>query len=463
MPVERDIQYSTVTFSVTNDELSFFFGLAFALPLYIDVLPEKARMAIHSLLSFHTKDKVVILFLVCCSFASFSALLLEGVLIDQNKPWMIPWDRKTYPPQVINPVATQASLRMNNRIHHPNYFSNQVPFHVLLQRNNILSVFSGCSIAAWTYNGPTFKKWKVPFFDDCKCHHEERNLTSKDITPSTAALLIEPDDTVYVEFTKIPHFVQHTLPTISVDFVLISGQNHLIPQKPKALTYVWDQATFDALVNCPHVTHWFLMNMDIYAHDPDHPKLHPFPYGLGTSSNHTMDTAQIGMNPMQAFRKELSVDAVRKNTTIFVGYFSMRTNKAMRRLVPRGDKLSPALYFHRMHESLYVVSPSGDRPDCYRHYEAIGLGAMPITQMSQKYYRHLEGNVVFDQTTWNLTLLSKTLAPNPKVNRRLVFEEYWMEYVERIAGRPLRWWDPSRNVRCLLAEITDNVKNADFK
>lgn len=294
-----------------------------ARPLPFNVVRETFRMA-SSLLSFRSKDRVVSLFLVCCSFATFSLLLLEGVLIDQNnlKPW-IPWDdgktKTNHPPQQV----TQASsLRTTNTIttnnnnnttttHYPNYFSNQVPFHVLTQRDNLLSVFSGCSIAAWTYNGPTFPRWKVPFFDDCKCHHEDRNLTeTKDmLTPSTAPFLLQSNDTVYVEFTKITHFVQHTIPKINVHFVLISGQNHLIPQKPKPLTHVWDQDTFDALVNSPYVTHWFLMNMDIYAQDPDHTKLHPFPYGLASSSNqYTMDTAQVGMNPMHAFRKELAME-----------------------------------------------------------------------------------------------------------------------------------------------------------
>jgi hypothetical protein len=111
-----------------------------------------------------------------------------------------------------------------------------------------------------------------------------------------------------------------------------------------------------------------------------------------------------------------------------------------------------------MHESSYVVSPNGDRPDCYRHYEAIGLGAMPITQMNPKYYRHLAGNVIFNNTNWNLTELEVTLPRKPKVNRRLVFEEYWMEYMERIVGRPLRWWDSTNQIRCSLADITDSVK-----
>lgn len=176
-------------------------------------------------------------------------------------------------------------------------------------------------------------------------------------------------------------------------------------------------------------------------------------------SNHTPDTAQVGMNPIQAFKDELHVQQVQKNNSIFVGYFSMRTNKEKRKLVPQGEKLHPVLHFRQMHASSYVVSPNGDRPDCYRHYEAIGLNAMPVTQMNPKYYRHLAGNVVFNNTKWNLTELEATLPTNPRVNRRLVFEEYWMEYVERIVGRPLRWWDSSRQVRCSLAEITELVKS----
>jgi len=174
---------------------------------------------------------------------------------------------------------------------------------------------------------------------------------------------------------------------------------------------------------------------------------------------HTPDTAEVGMNPMQAFKDELRVTNAPKNNFIFVGYFSMRTNKEKRKLVPQGEKLHPTHHFSKMHASHYVVSPDGDRPDCYRHYESIGLNAMPITQMNPKYYRHLAGNVIFNNTNWNLTELEVSLPKNPRVNRRLVFEEYWMEYVEKIVGRPLRWWDSSRQVRCSLAEITDEAKS----
>jgi hypothetical protein len=88
------------------------------------------------------------------------------------------------------------------------------------------------------------------------------------------------------------------------------------------------------------------------------------------------------------------------------------------------------------------------------------MGNMPITQLDAGTHSHLEGNAVFNNSLWNLTVLEATLPQNPQVNQRLIFEEYWMEYVERIVGRPLRWWDPSRDVHASLAEITETVKKS---
>ena len=142
---------------------------------------------------------------------------------------------------------------------------------------------------------------------------------------------------------------------------------------------------------------------------------------------------------------------------IFAGYINRESNPD-RALVPQGEKQPPDEYYKTMHESKYVLSPDGDRPECYRHYEAIGLGTMPITQLHPHLYRHLAGNVVFNDTMWDVSEMEATLSPNPNVNRRLLFEEYWMEYVERTAGRPLRWWDASRQVRSSLSEITKSIR-----
>ena len=148
-----------------------------------------------------------------------------------------------------------------------------------------------------------------------------------------------------------------------------------------------------------------------------------------------------------------------KNNTIYVSGFSRATNK-QRLNIPRGPTVRVSKYLKDMRASKYVLSPDGDRPECYHHYEAIGMGCMPITQLDMRTHTHLYGNAIFNNTNWNLTWLEDTLPRNPQVNQRLIFEEYWMEYVEKIVGRPLRWWDPSRDVHSSLAEIQHLVANS---
>lgn len=114
-----------------------------------------------------------------------------------------------------------------------------------------------------------FPRHKVRFYDDCKSHHEEHNITGRDVTPDTVSEKIQPGDTIYVELMKISHFVQHAMPKIDVpNVVLISGQ--------KKLDFVWTREEFDLIVNHGNISHWFLMNMDVYAQDPDHEKVGTF-------------------------------------------------------------------------------------------------------------------------------------------------------------------------------------------
>lgn len=167
-----------------------------------------------------------------------------------------------------------------------------------------------------------------------------------------------------------------------------------------------------------------------------------------------------GSNPkkLDELANELRKDPPVKNKMIYLSGFSRATNP-QRFHIPGGPKVPVEQYLREMRESRYIVSPDGDRPECYRHYEAIGMGCMPITQMDAKTHSHLAGNAVFNNTNWNLTTLEESLEPNPRVNQRLIFEEYWMEYVERIVGRPLRWYDPSRDVHSSLVEIQNLVAN----
>lgn len=198
-------------------------------------------------------------------------------------------------------------------------------------------------------------------------------------------------------------------------------------------------------------------------------QLYPFPYGLSHFANGAAIPSHYNPESKGAYVEELSKSPLQRQQkdnanssteTVFVGYITQDSNKDARQHVPSGVKLPPLQYYEKMHASSYILSPDGDRPECYRHYEAIGLGTMPITQLHPHLYRHLEGSVVFNTTDWNVTKLETALDKTPAVNRRLVFEEYWMHYVERQVGRPMLWWDETKQERRLLSEILKDLQTS---
>lgn len=113
------------------------------------------------------------------------------------------------------------------------------------------------------------------------------------------------------------------------------------------------------------------------------------------------------------------------------------------------------------------MSPNGHKPDCFRHYEALAFGAIPITELDPKFYGHLAaGPIVYNNTEWwNLTeaeiLTKMNMTEFPIVNRNLIFEEYWMEDMERVVGRPLRWFDIRRQKRSFLNDFYINYDDIE--
>ncbi len=94
-------------------------------------------------------------------------------------------------------------------------------------------------------------------------------------------------------------------------------------------------------------------------------------------------------------------------------------------LTASGPKLNYTEYCEEIAQHRFILSPNGDRPECYQMYEAIGMGTVPITEMSSSLYRHLlPAPVLYAMLNWNLreTMAVKRLgvASPPTVNRMLV-------------------------------------------
>jgi hypothetical protein len=304
---------------------------------------------------------------------------------------------------------------------------------------HFLTTQSGCRIARWFYStGHNLKKYR-------DCSRQSRKLKLLRDTH-----LLNPNDTIYVTFTKLEEFVETVLNNITVDVVILSGQIQIAPTLPFE--------TIDKLLSHPHVIHWFCQNIPMYGgKDPHHPKVSPFPYGL-KEVVHKPELNEALEVYKKEFLRTLLDGSKEKTRIVYAGYLRSLPERAS---IPAegASPLEPTEFFERMVNAAYILSPNGDRPECYRHYEAIGLGTVPITQLDPVLFRHLqEGPVIYNNTNWNLTSLGLQLSPSPKVNRNLVFEEYWIEYIDWTVGRSLTWWETERRRPQLLKRILQQRK-----
>ncbi len=325
----------------------------------------------------------------------------------------------------------------------PRRFSDNVTLNIN-RGMNIINIWSGHQMTAWVYDGEkpitgrNERRWiKGP---------QEKLLRTKDDTKR-----MEPGDTLYVSHSKLQEWTEDFLPHIETDFVLV---NTPFPMDFRTMEdFVGTIAS--NITDHPNMMGWFCTNIGIYAYAGGkqyHPKVHPFPLGLKDDMG-----SRAFQNPISAYRQvflDSLHNTITKTRKVYAGPLSITTDD--RKHIPRSKKLQFGQYAREIAKSKYVLSPNGVRPDCHRNYEAIGLGAIPITELDPFLYRHLkEGPVVYENTNWNMTWFDETLPePDPNtVNRNLVFEEYWMEYIERAVGRPLQWWDKLKSEKSQLVDF----------
>jgi hypothetical protein len=160
-------------------------------------------------------------------------------------------------------TSIQTQEQQPTRRHHvPNYFTNEVPLERLLKRMNLVTPYTGCSIAAFQYN---LGKHAHPECNDCFVHCGKNFAKAREIRFDNAGELVQENDTIFVQFNKLDHFVNKTMQEIDVNYVILSGnEQNVVPISKE---------TFDAVVNNPRVIHWFMQNMDVYSHDLNHPKV----------------------------------------------------------------------------------------------------------------------------------------------------------------------------------------------
>ncbi|KAL9178457.1 hypothetical protein ACHAXT_003787 [Thalassiosira profunda] len=293
---------------------------------------------------------------------------------------------------------------------------------VVINGTRFLTTQSGCRMARWLYT----QEWGAK---------RSRNECA-DLSPPERVLRhpaqLQAGDTVFVPHTALDQFAMEMLDEISVGVVVISGRTHGCNSAKNE--------TIKRLLDNVHLKHWFCQNLERYGGENcRHPKLSPFPYGLKEIGH---KGPRIFSAYKRIFYESLSWKGPQTEKARFIFAGPLGNTNVGRAGIPKTGNLPPGEYFEKMARSSYILSPNGDRPETYRHYEAIGLGVAPITELDPFLYRHLSNSgAVFNNSDWSISSLESKLDPEPTVTRNLIWEDYWVEWIESVVETSLNWND----------------------
>ena len=232
---------------------------------------------------------------------------------------------------------------------------------------------------------------------------------------------IQCGDVIYCESSEVAQLMD-LLKVLSVPIILVTGRRHT-PSFVSDPVYICEH---------PFVRKWFAQNPIINS-----PKVEVIPYGVlpdhlpnlessytnlaANSQTRTIPILHVGLASNYPLRCKISPKVPSRENLI----------KTQDQRVSQGE------YFELLAKSVCVISPCGDRCDCYRHVEAILLGCVPITNMPKE-YAQLYGDVTINVDTPTLEWIGEkrqlpagTVIPQiTRDKQEKFYYEYWHKKVQ---------------------------------
>ena len=221
-------------------------------------------------------------------------------------------------------------------------------------------------------------------------------------------------------------FTEEILPLIHIPFFLMTG----------SLQYgaVVLSNYSDAVRRNKNVLHWFAQD-PIYTTTFEMNGYSGFPYGVFPWE-------------LETYAATLLKTIHKKHTIpLFLPLGENYPDRAVLKMTRTVENnLNSSQYYQSLAETEFVLSPRGDRPEWYRHWEAIGLGAIPISDLNRDLYEPMfQKNMIFvpNTTTMLKYLVNNTvnadtalLHENYKMpNRNLVTMSFWVRHVSQVVKK----------------------------
>lgn len=188
-----------------------------------------------------------------------------------------------------------------------------------------------------------------------------------DLNSTNDLSIIQDYDIVQCQVNFFNHFVDNILPNINKKIILITSQFEY--------PYLTRSEKTDLVLNHPNIVLWISTN-PIY--EPSK-KYMAFPCGLSHFNLSIYTNVLLCKEIIK--EKELT-------------HMHLSDTHPCRNILPKGEKCSEEDFYDNICKSKFMISPIGDRDDCYRHYECIGLKTIPMSNIGD-YYKDIFTNNMY--------------------------------------------------------------------
>jgi hypothetical protein len=216
---------------------------------------------------------------------------------------------------------------------------------------------------------------------------------------------------IWCQTNQLNEFSENYLGLIETKFTLITGRDH------------WSRLeasdSVEKVLSSPYLVRWYSQNQI-----QENLQIKHFPYGVNLN------------NAMRILLEGLKLNVMKRLDSIHYPYCTIHESNdtvwqadilsAMLARETIKDKMAPlkqySEYLKDLRKYKFVVSPAGDRPDTYRHWEILALGGIPISNVPKNFTDMFANSVVIVSSFDNISLENfDDFSPN----RNLAKLSYW--------------------------------------
>lgn len=244
------------------------------------------------------------------------------------------------------------------------------------------------------------------------------NIKANNLLKNTNYSDIKNFDIIQVQVDHFDYFYDEILPILKnngIKIILITSQWHL-PQIHKS-------EKTDNILNDENILLWVSQN-PIYFHTK---KYMAFPYGL----NHTYLTKYI--NFVKEYKDNKTIKILNQKANVHGHIPSSHIRKKYDIFgINSGPNLDYLSFLNNISNAEFVISTSGDRDDCYRHYECIGLNAIPVSNIN--YIEIFGENMINSNPEEMINMITTQMVEYnySKPNRDMLTIHYWNLIIRKI-------------------------------